>query len=138
MAVAGGNRPAISRNSSAYTAGAGSIAPNRTLRHALFVPRLAAPDCNATRAGPEPEEAVAILVQARGNYLACATRGLADTAARARPRNCGGAFAATLEVGTAARRAGDGGTAEPWRSSRRRRSSRHGRQAFRRPSLAPR
>ncbi len=66
LAVAATGRAPIELQGSAWTAGAGAVAPARRLRHALLVPRLVAPHRNAGLDRPiEPEEALALVAQAR-------------------------------------------------------------------------
>ena len=66
LAVAATQKQAIPLEGTAWTAGAGAIAPGHRLRHALLVPRLVAPHPNVgVAAAIGPEEAVALLVQAR-------------------------------------------------------------------------
>ncbi len=66
LVVAATQKQAIPLEGTVWTAGAGGIAPGHRLRHALLVPRLVAPHRNAGfQAAIGPEEAVALLVQAR-------------------------------------------------------------------------
>jgi len=66
LAVAATQKQAIPLEGSAWTAGAGTIAPAHRLRHALLVPRLVGPHRNAGAAQTiGPEEAVALLAQGR-------------------------------------------------------------------------
>jgi hypothetical protein len=66
LAVAATQKQPIPLEGTAWTAGAGGIAPGHRLRHALVVPRLVAPHRNAGFAAAiGPEEAVALLVQGR-------------------------------------------------------------------------
>lgn len=65
LAVAATVRPGTAWEGSAWT-GAADLAPNAVLRHALIVPRLVAPHSNAGyEVEIEPEQAVALLAQAR-------------------------------------------------------------------------
>lgn len=70
LAVAAVTRPRLAWEGSAWT-GAGALPPRELLRHALVVPRLVAPHPNAGHSGAlTPEQAVALLVQARVRDLA--------------------------------------------------------------------
>jgi hypothetical protein len=66
LAVAATQKQAIPLEGTAWTVGAGGIAPGHRFRHALLVPRLVGPHRNAGfGAAIGPEEAVALLVQGR-------------------------------------------------------------------------
>jgi tetratricopeptide (TPR) repeat protein len=67
--VAKTQRPSVPWEGSTWTAGS-ALTPHQLLRHALVVPRLVAPHPNAGRVGGlTPEQAVAMLMQARLNDL---------------------------------------------------------------------